>query len=128
MLRKIIFHLLLIALLAACARTQETAPTLTATQQPSTALPTFTQTQPPTETSTPQPHLITQDYGPELEDFPSNVNPLTGREVQDPSLLELPAVMVSPLAPEPALAPAIRTSSTPLKVVGDVFIELPAWV
>jgi hypothetical protein len=34
-------------------------------------------------------------YGPEAEDFPSNVNPLTGREVADAALLKLPAVLVS---------------------------------
>jgi len=30
-----------------------------------------------------------------MEDFPSNVNPLTGRAVEDPSLLKFPAVLVS---------------------------------
>ena len=34
-------------------------------------------------------------YGPEAEDFPLDVNPLTGREVLDPSLLRFPAVLVS---------------------------------
>lgn len=49
----------------------------------------------PTATSTPQPHLSPVMYGPEAEDFPENVNPLTGQEVLDPSLLRLPAVLVS---------------------------------
>jgi hypothetical protein len=46
-------------------------------------------------TSTPQPHLSPITYGPELEDFPSGINPLTGHAVPDPSLLKLPAVLVS---------------------------------
>src|SRR5688500_6090766 len=49
----------------------------------------------PSQTSTPQTHLSPVTYGPELEDFPSRVNPLTGREVADPSLLDFPAVLVS---------------------------------
>ena len=47
----------------------------------------------PTHTSTPQPHLPPTGFGP--DDFPSNVNPLTGREVAEPSLLQYPAVLVS---------------------------------
>ncbi|HEY9527700.1 MAG TPA: SdrD B-like domain-containing protein, partial [Anaerolineales bacterium] len=34
-------------------------------------------------------------YGPEAEDFASDINPLTGRAVEDPSLLQYPAVLVS---------------------------------
>jgi hypothetical protein len=48
-----------------------------------------------TATFTPQPRLSPTTYGPEAEDFSSNINPLTGREVLDPSLLKLPAVLVS---------------------------------
>lgn len=46
-------------------------------------------------TSTPQPHLPPVAYGPELEDFPQGINPLTGGAAVDPSLLNLPAVLVS---------------------------------
>jgi len=49
----------------------------------------------PTVTPTPQPRLSLSTYGPEAEDFPPNVNPLTGRAVKDPSLLKFPAVLVS---------------------------------
>ncbi len=56
---------------------------------------TSTATQPPTQTPTPQSHLAPITYGPDAKDFPSNVNPLTGKEVLDPSLLGLPAVLVS---------------------------------
>ncbi|HET9907099.1 MAG TPA: SdrD B-like domain-containing protein, partial [Anaerolineales bacterium] len=58
-----------------------------------TVSPTITTT--PAPTFTPQPYLAPISYGPDLEDFPSSVNPLTGQEVADPSLLNLPAVLVS---------------------------------
>jgi hypothetical protein len=54
-----------------------------------------TQTPLPSVTSTPQPRLSPITYGPELKDFPSGINPLTGRQVDDPSLLNFPAVLVS---------------------------------
>lgn len=57
--------------------------------------PSPTQTSPPTQTSTPQPHGSPIAYGPDLEDFPAGVNPLTGLRVEDPSWLGLPAVLVS---------------------------------
>jgi len=49
----------------------------------------------PSLTSTPQQRRQLANYGPELEDFPSGYNPLTGLPVQDPSMLNLPAVLVS---------------------------------
>ena len=49
----------------------------------------------PHSQATPQPRLSRITYGPEAEAFPEDVNPLTGREVSDPSLLKLPAVLVS---------------------------------
>src|SRR5574338_1396797 len=88
---------LLLLLLVACSASPQVAqPTATATAisiPNQTASPTTTAI--PLSTSTPQPRLTRGPYGPEQEDFPKNVNPLTGREVQDPSLLGLPAVLVS---------------------------------
>jgi len=49
----------------------------------------------PPATATSQPRFLPVTYGPEAEDFPSDVNPLTGLEVSDQSLLSLPAVLVS---------------------------------
>lgn len=87
--------LFLIVTLAACSsRPQTVPPTEAETTLPgstSTSVSTLT----PAATSTPQPRLSPIPYGPELEDFPTGVNPLTGRAVQDPSLLDLPAVLVS---------------------------------
>jgi hypothetical protein len=93
MFRKIfLFPFLLI--IPACNNSQAIQPTQTETSLPAiTNTPTSTAT--PTVTLTPQPHLSPITYGPEIEDFPSNVNPLTGRAVEDPSLLKFPAVLVS---------------------------------
>ncbi len=88
--------LIIIFLLASCVNSQSVQPTLTPTRSfVATSTATATATQLATETSTPQPRIILADYGSELENFPANFNPLTGREVNDPSLLELPAVLVS---------------------------------
>jgi len=82
--------------------TKEIPPTSTPT-----TVPTLTPTA--TITSTPQPRLTPGSYGTELKDFPQNYNPLTGRAVQDPSLLDLPAVLVSisniPVSARPQAGP-----------------------
>lgn len=94
MLRNLyLFSLLFV--LTACSNGQVIPPTQTATLSPS--LPTSTSTIIPsaTVTSTPQPRLAPVTYGPEAEDFPADVNPLTGRAVADPAMLKFPAVLVS---------------------------------
>lgn len=48
-----------------------------------------------TITSTAQARLTPIVLGPDLDQFPANVNPLTGLRVKDPSMLDLPAVLVS---------------------------------
>lgn len=82
--------LFLLILLLACG----TAPTLetplpnpTATATAGTPLPTLSPT--PQGISTP----LTQ--GPNLEDFPAGANPLSGLQVEDPNLLNTPAMMMS---------------------------------
>ena len=77
--------------LTACTA-QVVQPSTTETRTPAVAS-TFTEI--PTSTSTPQSRLAPIINGPELEDFPAHVNPLTARAVADPSLLDLPAVLVS---------------------------------
>ena len=76
---------------AACTA-QAIQPTPTETRSPN-IISTSTTTPPPTSTA--QPYLSPVTYGPELEDFPSGINPLTGRAVADTTLLNLPAVLVS---------------------------------
>jgi hypothetical protein len=94
MSRQVILFFLLTPLLSACAGVQDVQPTPTET--PTFNVTTTATSSPlPSETLTPQPRLSPVSYGPEPEDFPSAVNPLTGREVVDPSLLKFPAVLVS---------------------------------
>jgi len=46
-------------------------------------------------TAVPQPTIPPTAYGPDQADFPSDVNPLTGLQVADSTLLEQPALLVS---------------------------------
>ena len=74
---------------------------------------TATRTPSPSATSTPQPRLLPVTYGPEAADFSEDVNPLSGREVSDPSLLKLPAVLVSisnmPVTTRPQAGPGFAS-------------------
>ena len=56
-----------------------------------TILPTLATTPIPTQQST----GVSRKYGPQIEDFPSGINPLTGLPVSNPSLLSLPAILIS---------------------------------
>ncbi len=49
----------------------------------------------PASTATEQPTPTPVVYGPDQADFPSNINPLTGLPVVDPSMLNIPAMLVS---------------------------------
>jgi len=49
----------------------------------------------PSISPSPQPRLTPAPLGPEQDQFPVGVNPLTGLRVDDRSMLELPAVLVS---------------------------------
>lgn len=63
-----------------------------------TAEPTSTAaaiTTPANVTPTLQPTNAPESLGPDLEDFPAGYNPLTGQPVADPSLLDIPALLVS---------------------------------
>ena len=74
------------------------APT-TVTISPATdspfATPTLTVSPTTSASVTPQPRLTLSVLGPEREQFPAAVNPLTGRRIADPAMLDLPAVLVS---------------------------------
>jgi len=80
-------------ILVSCTTSQEIIqPTPTETIPTDIPL-TVTSTQTPSSTPTPQPHILAKNYGP--DEFPSGVNPLTGLEVAEPALLQLPAILVS---------------------------------
>ncbi len=90
--------ILLVLLFITSACSSPSVPQVIQPTATETSIPTVTNTTttiPPLPTSTPQPRLSPITYGPELEDFPAGINPLTGLAVQDPSLLSLPAVLVS---------------------------------
>jgi hypothetical protein len=83
----------IIVLLAGCA--PKTTPTSIAPTQTSHT-PTLTETLPPLQpiiTSTPQPIPAPTSLGP--DEFPQAYNPLTGQFVADPSLLDIPALLIS---------------------------------
>lgn len=78
--------------------TQTVPPTFpigTATAPTQTPVPEGTATATPTQISASQitPTLVA--YGPDQENFPDGINPLTGQPVPDASLLKLPALLVS---------------------------------
>jgi hypothetical protein len=52
---------------------------------------------PPEATSTPSPQPLStpSSFGPNQEDFPKDYNPLSGQPVEDPSLLRIPALLIS---------------------------------
>ncbi|HSB01187.1 MAG TPA: SdrD B-like domain-containing protein [Anaerolineales bacterium] len=106
-MRRVTF-MLLILVLNTCSAPPPVQPTATETI---TASRTSTSTAIPSATSTPQPHLVPIAYGP--EDFPANINPLTGRAVEDPSLLKFPAVLVSisnmPVTARPQAGPGFAS-------------------
>lgn len=93
-MRRVVVFLFLMSFLVSCGggREIQTPPTETMTPRISS---TPTETQTPAPTATPQPHSASLHFGPDLEDFPPGVNPLTGLAVEDPSWLTLPAVLVS---------------------------------
>jgi len=86
-------NLILSMIFASCSLAQSDPP---ASDSPAPASPSPT-SPPPTTTPvpTPQPTLPPILLGPDEEDFPPGYNPLTGQPVADPSLLELPALLVS---------------------------------
>lgn len=108
MRRNAIIAILSLILFASCNTDspQTPPPTATRTEAPAT----ITSTAPPTLTATPQPHRAPVQLGPNQQDFPTGINPLTGLEVHDPSLLNLPAVLVSisnmPVTARPQAGPA----------------------
>lgn len=87
--------LLAFIFLAGCSTAQVIQPTATETKLSSITATSALIGTSPSQASTPQPRLTPVKYGPELDDFPSNINSLTGKAVSDPSLLKLPAVLVS---------------------------------
>lgn len=84
--------LFLISILVACSGSKNDLPSVNTTEAPTIFdEPTFTPI--PLFTPTPQLLPLPASYGP--DQFPQDYNPLTAQLVADPSLLNIPAVLVS---------------------------------
>jgi hypothetical protein len=90
---------MLTSMLASCVNSHAAQPTQIESETPITFITNTPPSTPTTvallETPTPQPRSLPITFGPEAEDFPPGINPLTGLSVSDASLLDLPAVLVS---------------------------------
>ena len=98
MIKRLVMLVFVVLLLAACGRNTP-EPTLevaevTATTRPSStpAPPTQTPTATPTKTATLTPTSPAMGYGP--DNFPADVNPLTGQVVSNPQMLDRRPVSV----------------------------------
>jgi len=89
-LKRITSLIWIACLLCACAGSATVETTI---ENTATVLPSATPT--PIFTPTPQPHSQPISYGPDRENFPSNINPLSGLQVEEPSLLKTPAMALS---------------------------------
>jgi hypothetical protein len=120
MKRLILIWLFLCILTSNCAGTPTpvSPADLTGTAPAHPAMPTATQTELPASptpqpTATAQPRLSVLPSGPDLENFAPGTNPLTGLKLQDPSMLGLPAVLVSISNMPPTARPQAGTSFAP---------------
>ncbi|MBE7434947.1 MAG: DUF3048 C-terminal domain-containing protein [Anaerolineales bacterium] len=89
----LILGMLMAGLIIASCNAREIAvtPTSSSSETPSPIPGTPT----PSLTPTPQGYSTPAVYGPDRENFPSDINPLSGEQVKDPNLLSTPAVAIS---------------------------------
>lgn len=91
--------------------------TTASTDQPEIVITNTVQPEKPeitvTPSSTPQSRFEYNISGPELNDFKPGISPLTGLMVQDPSMLNLPAVLVSISNMPPTARPQAGLSFVP---------------
>jgi hypothetical protein len=93
-MRKFILHLSsLILLLSACQ--PATPPPITPTNAATILIPDTLAPDTATPSPTPQPLSTPLTLGPNAEDFPAPLNPLTSLPVRDASLLKIPALLLS---------------------------------
>jgi hypothetical protein len=115
---------LVLLLLSSCSpekNTAETTPvekTVAPTEKSDITMVPTPKSEPVPETAepsnlVPQPTLAPSTYGPQKEDFPEAVNPLTGMQVADPALLEQPALLLSITHFPPEVRPQAGLSFAP---------------
>ena len=81
-------------ILLACSDNTATQSALISTET-QTAIPEVTFAPESIATSAPQSFATPSSFGPDREDFPKGYNPLSGQPVEDPSLLQVPAMLIS---------------------------------
>ena len=82
-------------ILFACTTADGTATKSVPIETQTAAVPVETLAPESIATSAPQPFATPASFGPEQEDFPKGYNPLSGQLVEDPSLLRVPAMLIS---------------------------------
>ena len=82
-------------ILFACTTADGTATKSVPIETQTAAVPVETLAPESIATSAPQPFATPASFGPEQEDFPKGYNPLSGQLVEDPSLLQVPAMLIS---------------------------------
>ena len=87
------FLFIIVLMLNGCSYSTPTVTLQPQSTPPPPSTPTQQQTPTATFTSTPQSTSTPASYGP--DNFPANINPLTGQPVADPSLLSIPVMLVS---------------------------------
>ncbi|MEZ0396793.1 MAG: SdrD B-like domain-containing protein [Anaerolineales bacterium] len=90
---------------------------------PPVETPTATPTPLPSPTPSPTPQATQQpsSFGPDLDDFPPGYSPLTGLPVEDPYLLQLPAVLISITHFPPSARPQAGPGFAP--IVYEIYIS-----
>jgi hypothetical protein len=101
--------------LLACTKTGVPATESIPTEQPTIPSPEATVTPLSTSTSTPvpQPLATPSSFGPDLEDFPAGYNPLNGQPMENPGLLQIPAMLISVSHFPPVARPQAGLSFAP---------------
>jgi hypothetical protein len=89
----VILLLIFTLIINGCSSSTPAATLRPESTQTSTSTPTQLPTPTTTFTSTPQSTSTPASYGP--DNFPTNINPLTGQPVADPTMLSIPVMLVS---------------------------------
>ncbi len=99
--------------LLACSTVGGTATQSAATETQATAIPAAALAPESISISTPQSLSTPSSFGPDREDFPKGYNPLSGEAVEDPSLLRVPAMLISVSHFPPVARPQAGLSFAP---------------
>ena len=87
----------------ACASVGSVATESALTEAPQAVISADTLTPESTSIPTPQSLATPSSFGPDQKDFPKGYNPLSGEPVEDPQLLQIPALLIS-ISHFPAIA------------------------